>query len=53
MIDPANLLAGKFGLGALDALHIAAAEQVSAELISAERPTKPIYRAYSNILSIY
>jgi hypothetical protein len=37
----------------LDALHVAAAAASDAELISAEKPTKPIYRAYGNITSIY
>jgi predicted nucleic acid-binding protein len=46
-------LACRFGLGALDALHVAAASAQGAELISAEKPTKPIYRAYPNITSIY
>lgn len=46
-------LASKFGLGALDALHLCAARHFNAEFISAEKPTKPIYRAYSNISSIY
>lgn len=52
-ISPALELAAKFGLGALDALHVTAAGQFGAELVSAEKPTKPIYRAYSNISSIY
>jgi len=29
-------------LGAIDALHVAAASASAAELISAEKPTKPI-----------
>lgn len=53
LIAPARDLACKFGLGALDALHICAAKHFDAEFISAEKPTKPIYRAYSNISSIY
>lgn len=57
--DPLALLAPAFadacqhGLGALDALHLAAAASLGAEFVSAERPTKPLYRAYSNISSIY
>jgi predicted nucleic acid-binding protein len=46
-------LAEQYGLGAMDALHVAAAAHVNAEFISAERPTKPIYQAYSNAVSIY
>ncbi|MGB9179594.1 MAG: PIN domain-containing protein [Pyrinomonadaceae bacterium] len=53
MIAPAYSIACQYGLGALDALHIAAADSFGAEFVSAERPTKPIYRAYSNITSIY
>ena len=53
LIIPALDLACEFGLGALDALHLTAAKHFDAEFISAERPTKPIYRAYSNISSIY
>src|SRR5260370_42376379 len=53
LIQPAYDLASKFGLGALDALHVAAAAAHNAELVSAERPTKPIYRAYPNVTSIY
>lgn len=37
-------LACQFGLGAMDALHIAAAEAADAELVTAERPTKPMFR---------
>lgn len=46
-------LACDHGLGALDALHLCAAKHFDAEFISAEKPTKPIYRAYDNISSIY
>ena len=53
LITPAYSIACQYGLGALDALHLAAATSFNAEFISAERPTKPIYRAYSNITSIY
>ncbi len=53
LILPALDLASDFGLGSLDALHLCAAKHFGAELISAEKPTKPIYRAYSNISSIY
>ena len=53
LIAPALSLASQHGLGALDALHIAAADQFGAEFVSAEKPTKPVYRAYLNISSIY
>ena len=58
-IDSASLLASayalacQYGLGALDALHITAAASLNAEFVTAERPTKPLYRAYTNIISIY
>jgi len=53
LVAPAYSIARQYGLGALDALHLAAADNFSAEFVSAERPTKPIYRAYFNITSIY
>ena len=53
LITPALALASQYGLGALDALHLCAADQLGAEFVSAEKPTKPIYHAYSNISSIY
>lgn len=53
LIAPALALASQYGLGALDALHICAADQFGAEFVSAEKLTKPIYRAFSNISSIY
>ena len=58
-IDPfdiyndAYLLACQHALGAMDTLHIAAAAFAKAEFISAEKPTKPLYRAYHNTFSIY
>ena len=53
LIQPAIDLACKHGLGGMDALHLAAAVGADAELISAEKPTKPIYGAYSNVSSVY
>jgi predicted nucleic acid-binding protein len=53
LLTPAYDLACKHALGAMDALHLAAAQSVNAEFISAERPTKPIYTAYSATFSIY
>jgi len=52
-LQPAFDLACEHGLGAIDALHIAAASSVGAEFISAEKPTKPVYSAYTNTSSIY
>jgi len=40
-------LAGEYGLRAIDALHVAAAEAEGAELITAENPTKPMFRVTS------
>lgn len=53
LLQPALDLACQYGLGAMDALHLAAAMSLNAEFISAERPTKPLYQAYQNALSIY
>lgn len=54
VIRPAYNLASRHGLGAMDALHLAAAIAVGAEFVSAEKPTKPIYSAYaSDAVSIY
>lgn len=52
-IQPAYDLACQHGLGAIDALHLAAAITAGAEFVSAEKPTKPIYSAYANAVSIY
>ena len=58
-VDPADIydeafkLACQHALGGMDALHVAAAKHVGAELISAEKPTKPLFQAYSLALSIY
>lgn len=37
-------LACQFGLKALDALHVAAAERKGAELVTTEKPGKPMFR---------
>lgn len=52
-MQPAFDLACRYGLGAIDALHLAAAISAGAEFVSAEKPTKPIYSAYTNASSIY
>jgi predicted nucleic acid-binding protein len=51
--DDAFKLACQHALGALDAFHLASAIYVKAEFISAEKPTKPLYRAYVQAFSIY
>lgn len=53
IVPPALDLASQFGLGALDAIHLCSAIHFDAEFVSAEKPTKPIYNAYSNSVSIY
>lgn len=53
LIPSAIVLACQHGLGAMDALHLAAASTVNAEFISAEKPTKPLYTAYQQASSIY
>ena len=45
IIKDAQAKASTFGLGAMDALHVAAAEYAGAsELVTTEKPTKPIHR---------
>lgn len=44
LIQPALTLACQYGLGGMDALHLAAAIAANAEFISAEKPTKPFTR---------
>jgi predicted nucleic acid-binding protein len=53
LIQPAIDVACEQGLGGMDALHVAAAVNADAELISAEKPSKPIYGAYHNVSSVY
>lgn len=53
LITPALDLACRYGLGGMDALHLAAAISLNAEFVSAERPSKPLYQAYQNTLTIY
>lgn len=53
IIQPALTLACQYGLGGMDALHLAAAIAAKAEFISAEKPTKPFYQAYNHALTIY
>ncbi len=47
LADRALELAREHGLGAVDALHVAAAETEGAELVTTERPTKPMLRVSS------
>lgn len=45
IIEEGYNIACKYGLAAMDALHIAAAKSVGAEeFITTEKPTKPMYR---------
>lgn len=55
MNDEAMRLGGKYGLGAMDALHIAASHLTNVdEFITAERPTSPLSRVKEfTILSIH
>ncbi|MBI3421880.1 MAG: nuclease [Acidobacteria bacterium] len=53
LIQPALTLACQYGIGGMDALHLAAAIAAKADFISAEKPTKPFYQAYSHTFSIY
>jgi predicted nucleic acid-binding protein len=54
IIQNAEQLACTYGLAAMDALHVAAALQIQAdELITTEKPTKPMHRVKSiQIISI-
>jgi predicted nucleic acid-binding protein len=45
--DRALVLGCAYGLGAVDALHVAAAEAEGAELVTQENPTKPMFRVTS------
>ncbi len=49
--DRALDLAREHGLGAVDALHVAAAEAERAELVTTERPTKPMFRVPSTTVT--
>ncbi len=51
----ANNIACKYGLAAMDALHIAAALSVDAEeFVTTEKPTKPMFRVTSiQVISIF
>lgn len=53
LLQPALALACQYGLGGMDALHLAAAMSLNAEFVSAKKPTKPLYQAYQNVSSIY
>lgn len=52
-VDDAYDLACKYGLGAMDALHVAAAASIKAEFISAEKATKPLYQAYAKAIALF
>ena len=44
-------LAREHGLSAMDALHVAAAEAEGAELVTTERPTRPMFRVSSTTVT--
>ncbi len=48
LVDAALAVATRHGLAAMDALHVAAAEECGAgEFVTAELPTKPLFRVQS------
>jgi len=49
--DRALDLAREHGLHAVDALHVAAAEAEGAELVTSEKPTKPMFRVSSTTVT--
>lgn len=51
-LPTAYALACRYGLGTVDALHVAAAAAVGAEFVSTEKPTKPLYQAYLNAVTL-
>lgn len=55
IVQDANNTACKYGLAAMDALHIAAALSVDAEeFVTTEKPTKPMFRVTSiQVISIF
>jgi predicted nucleic acid-binding protein len=45
MTDQAMVLASRYGLSAVDAIHVSAALLIAAdEIVTSERPTKPFFR---------
>jgi predicted nucleic acid-binding protein len=55
IVQDANNIACKYGLAAMDALHIAAALSVGAEeFVTTEKPTKPMFRVTSiQVISLF
>lgn len=55
IIEEAYKIAGNYGLASMDSLHVAAALLVGAEeLITTEKPTKPMYRVTGiQVISIW
>lgn len=55
IVESAQKLASDFGLGAIDALHVAAAISVNSdEFITTEKPSKPMHRVTQiQVISIY
>jgi predicted nucleic acid-binding protein len=54
-VQDANSIACKYGLAAMDALHIAAALSVDAkEFVTTEKPNKPMFRVSNiQVISIF
>lgn len=52
-VDDAYDLACRYGLGAMDALHVAAAAFIKAEFFSTEKAGKPLYQAYKQAIPLF
>jgi hypothetical protein len=53
LFTPAAQLIEKHNLQLIDAPHLAAAMFFKAEFVTAEKPTKPFFAAYSKVATIY
>lgn len=53
LFGPAARLIEQHCLQLIDALHLAAAISFKAEFVTAEKPTKPFFAAYSKVATIY
>ena len=53
LFAPAAELIEQYNLQLIDALHLAAAISCKAEFVTAEKPTKPFFAAYSRVATIY
>jgi predicted nucleic acid-binding protein len=53
LVEEADYVAGRYGLAALDALHVTSAMRAEAdELVTSERPSSPIHRVTGAGLSV-